>query len=253
MENSIYIGKVFHGRHQPFEHKFQYGVFSLFLDLDDLPALSKNLKFFSFNRWNILGFYNKDHGARDGSDMRPWIENAAQEKNIDIKDGKIFVLFFSRLWGYVFNPITIYFCYNIDNQLKAIVYEVKNTFGQQHAYLIPIDDKHKAGERISQQCQKIFHVSPFIQMDCTYHFKLKEPGEDLDVAIHQFQPDGKILTATWDGKRKPFTDSEILKTVFKHPVMTFKVIAGIHWEALKLWIKGAKYIKKPPLPEKDIS
>lgn len=248
--NSIYIGKVFHERHMPFNHKFTYNVFSVFVNIDDLPKLNSTLKYFSFNRWNVLSLYNKDHAKRDGSDIRPWIEQAGYEKGIDLKNTQIFMLGFPRLWGFVFNPITILFCYDVDNSLKAILYEVKNTFGQQHGYLEAITDDEKI---IKQEAQKVFHVSPFIQMDCTYKFRLKAPDTKLDVAIHQFQPDGKILTANWNGDQKPLTDAQILKAVLTHPLMTFKVVAGIHWEALKLWIKGAKYIPKQPLPEKDVS
>ncbi len=250
--NSLYIGKVFHERHetdgQPFGHKFTYRVFTLWINLDDLEPLSQKLKYFSFNKWNILSVWNKDHGARDGSDIRSWIERAAKDKNIDVQ--KIYMLGFARLWGYVFNPLTIYYCYDSNESLSAILYQVKNTFRQQHGYLIPVEDHD---DWIKQSTQKVFHVSPFIQMDCEYNFRLKVPDDKLDVAIHQFQPDSKILTATWDGQAIPLTDSNILKTVLKHPLMTLKVIVGIHWEALRLWLKGAKYIPVPLLPKKDVS
>lgn len=248
--NSLYIGKVFHKRHMPFEHAFTYRVFTLLLDLDDVPNLSKRIKFFSFNRFNLFSIHEKDHANRDGKPIRPWIEEAAKAKNIDLSNGKIYMLVFPRILGYVFNPITVYFCYGSDQKLKAVLHQVKNTFGEQHGYLLPVEAEQPL---IKQECEKIFHVSPFIHMDCEYKFRFAEPEEKLDFAIHQFQPEGKILTATWEGQRKDLNDKHLLKTLVTHPLLTLKIIVGIHWEALKLWIKGAKYISKPEPPTNAVS
>lgn len=250
-DNALYIGHVYHKRHQPFTHQFKYRVFTLWLDIDALPALAKRLKFFSFNRWNVTAIRNKDHARRDGSDIRPWIEEAAKDKGIDLQGGRIFMLTFPRLWGFVFNPLTIFYCYDRDSVLRGILHQVKNTFGEQHGYFLPVEEVKD--DLIRQSCDKVFHVSPFIQMDCRYDFVLKEPDEKLDAAIHQFQPDGKILTATWTGRRQALTDWNVFKAVCMHPLMTLKVIAAIHWEALLLWGKGAKYISKPEPPARDVS
>jgi len=249
MKNSLYIGKVFHKRHIPFEHAFTYRVFTLLLDIDNFPKL----KTFSHNRFNLFSLFDKNHGPRDGSALRPWVEAACAAKNIDITDGKIFMLTFPRIFGYVFNPITVYYCTDAKGALKAILYQVKNTFDEQHIYCLPVVE----GENpIKQTALKNFHVSPFIHMDCEYRFTLQEPGERLQLAIHQFETMGeceKILTATWDGKREELNDKALLKTLLTHPLLTFKIITGIHWEALKLVIKGAKYISKPTPPAKEIS
>lgn len=249
MKNSLYTGWVYHARHRPFFHEYRYKVFSVLCDLDDMPQA----KFFSTNRWNILSLYNKDHGPRDGSSLRLWIEKAAQDKGIDLASGQIFFLCFPRLWGFVFNPLSVFFCTGPDGALKAILYQVKNTFGQQHGYLL----ETASTDKIEQSCEKVFHVSPFIQMRCRYHFHLREPSEKLGIAIIQEEwKNGawhKILTATWDGTREDLTDKTILKAVALHPLMTVKVVAAIHWQALKLWLKGARYIKKPPLPETEIT
>lgn len=242
----LYIGKVFHKRHIPFEHDFTYKVFTLLLDLDDLPKL----KTLSYNRFNIFSLHNKDHGPRDGSALRPWIESAARSKNIDIEGGKIFMLTFPRILGYVFNPLTVYFCTDKTGTLKAVMHQVKNTFREQHSYLMPVEQNN---EIIKQEHDKVFHVSPFIQMDCEYRFRFKAPEDVLDFAIHQFTPQGKILTATWDGRRTELTDKALLKTLITHPLLTLKVILGIHWEALRLVLKGAKYISKPQPPANPIS
>ena len=249
-ENCLYIGKVFHKRHIPFEHAFTYRVFTVLVDLDELPELSKCLKWLSFNRFNLFSLYNKDHARRDGSEIRPWIETAARAKNIDIEGGKIYMLTFPRVLGYVFNPITLYFCYNRDGALKAVLHQVKNTFGEQHGYLLPVQNNE---DIVKQECAKIFHVSPFIQMDCEYKFRFRAPEDTLDLSIHQFTADGKILTALWDGTRQKLSDRNLLKTLITHPFLTLKIIIGIHVEALHLWRKGAKYIPKPAPPDKEIT
>ncbi|MEM7651250.1 MAG: DUF1365 domain-containing protein, partial [Pseudomonadota bacterium] len=184
-QSCLYIGKVFHKRHIPFEHAFTYRVYTLLVDLDDLPNIAKRLKLFSLNSFNLFGINFKDHAKRDGSAIRPWIEAAAKEKNIDIKGGKIFMLTFPRLLGYVFNPLTLYYCYDKKGALKAVLHQVKNTFGGQHGYLLEVENPD---EIIKQECDKIFHVSPFIHMDCEYRFRFKAPEEILDFAIHQFTP-----------------------------------------------------------------
>lgn len=266
LKNGLYRGHVYHKRHAPFQHQFRYKVFTVLVDLDELDAPeyapakhtdvknNKKCRFLSFNRWNVLSLHRQDHGPRDGSPIRPWIERAALEKDIDLRGGKIFMLTFPRLWGYIFNPLTLYFCYDQSGTLRAVLYQVKNTFGGQHGYLLATEKQNgQTREPLRQSAQKIFHVSPFIQMDCRYDFILREPDKTLDIAIHQFQENGKILTATWKGTRMDLTDKAILRAVSAHPFLGFKIIAGIHWEALKLWIKGAKYNPEPPPPKQDIS
>ena len=251
-KNAIYTGEVYHKRHTPFEHDFKYQVYTMWINVDELDNSAPTPKYFSFNKWNLLSLNLKDHGPRDGSKIRPWIEAAAKEKNIDIIGGKIYMLCFPRVLGYVFNPLTVYFCYNKGNELKAILHQVKNTFGGQHGYLLPVEE---ATENIKQDVDKIFHVSPFIQMESHYHFIIKEPSENgFHVAIHQTIPQGKILTATWNGTNATvFNSSNLIKIFLSIPLLSFKVMAGIHWQALKLWLKGAKFIPSPPLPDKDIS
>lgn len=247
----LYTGEVYHGRHMPFRHHFRYRVFGLWADLDRLDDLGQRLKLFSYNRFNVLSFRDRDHGPRDGSPLRPWIEDAARARGLDIGGGRIDILTFPRLWGYAFNPITLFACRKRTGELAAILYQVKNTFGEQHGYMLEaLPDAHGT---VRQSCRKVFHVSPFIGMDCRYHFTFRLPDERLAFSIRQETPDGKILTASWKGVRKPLTDSGIAAEILRNPVMTWKVIAGIHWEALQLWRKGARYIRKPALPSEDIS
>lgn len=249
-ENCIYKGLVYHARHKPFFHDYTYRVFGFFVDLDSLNKLHKSLKLFSLNSWNMTSLYNKDHGGRDGKNIKKWVIDSAQTLQVDLTDHRIYMLAFPRLWGYVFNPITIFFCYDQKGKLSHTLYEVKNTFGEQHAYLLPAESEKTI---IQQEKGKNFHVSPFMHMDCRYVFRFEAPGEILNFAIHQFDDEGKLLTATWNGKKHPLCDSNILKTVLTMPLMTLKVITSIHWQALRLWLKGLKYIPKPQKPSEDIS
>ena len=249
-KSGLYIGHVFHKRHKPFTHSFKYRVFSLFSDLQEMSTLSEKLRLFSYNKFNLMSFYDKDHGPRNGKSLYDWVVNVARDKNIDIDGGKVYFLGFPRILGYVFNPISLYFLYDKKHVLQAVLYQVKNTFGEQHCYLAPLDTPGKI-EKHSHQ--KMFHVSPFMEMEAEYKFTLQEPDEMLSFAIHQFDKAGKLLTATWDGKKASLTDKTILKTFITHPLLTLKIIGGIHWEALRLWVKGAKYIPKPHQKEQDIT
>ncbi len=241
MISSIYNGKVIHKRFKPKEHFFKYSVFSLLIDLSELNQLDKEIKFFSFNKFNLISFYEKDHGNRDGSPLVDWVKKNLDGNNIHFKDIKIKLLCYPRIFGYVFNPLSVFFIYNSNEKLISILYEVKNTFGEQHTYIFKVDDDVKL---FQHNCSKKFHVSPFIEMDCNYFFRILKPEDKMSVIIDQYQANEKILYASQDGKRADFNSKELLKSYLKHPLMTFKIISAIHFEAFKLWTKGIKFIKK---------
>ena len=241
MTSSIYNGTVIHKRFQPKNHFFKYSVFSLLIDLSEIEILNKRIKFFSFNSFNIISFYEKDHGQRDGSSLVEWVKKNLDQNNINYKDIRIKLLCYPRILGYVFNPLSVFFVYDSNEKLIAILYEVKNTFGEQHTYIFKIKND---ANFFQHNCSKKFHVSPFIEMNCNYFFKILKPGEKMSVIIDQYQLDEKILYASQDGKRVDFTSKELLKSYLKHPLMTFKIISAIHYEAFKLWTKGIKFIKK---------
>ena len=241
MISSIYNGKVIHKRFKPKEHFFKYSVFSLLIDLSELNQLDKEIKFFSFNKFNLISFYEKDHGSRDGSSLVAWVKKNLEANNIHFKDIKIKLLCYPRIFGYVFNPLSVFFIYNSNEKLISILYEVKNTFGEQHTYIFKVDDDLKL---FQHNCSKKFHVSPFIEMDCNYFFRILNPGDKLSVVIDQYDQDGKILFASQDGKKSDLTSKNLMNSYLKHPLMTFKIISAIHFEAFKLWIKGIKFIKK---------
>lgn len=237
----IYIGSVIHKRFKPKKHFFKYNVFSLFLDLDEINELDQKIPFFSYNKFNILSFFDKDHGYRDGSSIKDWLIHVLQKKNISTINIKIKILCYPRIFGYVFNPLSIFFIYDADSNPIAILYEVKNTFGEQHTYVFKIDIKNK---QILNNCKKKFYVSPFMDLESKYFFKVLIPNERLSVIIDQRDKEGKLLFASQDGERVKLSSKNLLKSYLKHPLMTLKIISAIHYEALKLWIKGIKLVKK---------
>ncbi|MDC2970335.1 DUF1365 domain-containing protein [Candidatus Pelagibacter sp.] len=241
MTSSIYNGTVIHKRFKPKIHFFKYNIFSLLIDLYELEELDKKIKFFSFNKFNLISFYEKDHGNRDGSSLIQWVKKNLKENNINSKDIKIKLLCYPRIFGYVFNPLSVFFIYDSSDKLISILYEVKNTFGEQHTYIFKVEDNTKFFEH---NCSKKFHVSPFIEMNCNYFFRILKPGEKISIIIDQYQLDEKILYASQDGKRVNFNTKELIKSYLKHPLMTFKIISAIHYEAFKLWTKGIKIIQR---------
>ena len=237
----IYSGNVVHKRFKPKIHFFKYKVFSLLIDLSELELLDKNLKIFSYNKFNIISFYDRDHGARDGSSIKEWVIDNLKKNNIDNENIQIKLLCYPRIFGYVFNPLSVFYIYDNNSNLISVLYEVKNTFGEQHTYIFKTDIDQNL---IQHTCKKKFHVSPFIEMDCIYFFRLLKPGKNISVIIDQNDKEGKILYASQDGVRSEMTNANFIKSYLKHPLMTFKIILAIHFEAFKLWKKGIKFIKK---------
>ena len=239
--SSIYNGTVIHKRFKPKVHFFKYKVFSILIDISEINLLHKNLKIFSYNRFNIISFYDVDHGPRDGTSVKEWVIKNLKDNQIDTKDIKIKLLCYPRIFGFVFNPLSVFYVYNLEGQLISILYEVKNTFGEQHTYIFKV---LKDSNLIQNNCSKKFHVSPFIEMNCNYFFRLLKPGNKISVIIDQYDSEDKILYASQDGIRSDFNTKNLIKSYLKHPIMTFKIIIAIHYEAFKLWAKGIKFIKK---------
>ena len=236
MNYCIYNGEVNHTRFKPVKHFLNYKTFSLFIDLDEIEQLDKSISIFSHNKFNIFSFYNKDHGDRDGNCLKKWVISNLQKYKIEGNISKIKILCYPRIFGYVFNPLSIFYCYEND-KLKSIFYEVKNTFNEQHTYIFKVTKN----EKIEQKCKKKFYVSPFMDMNTYYNFKLLNPNERLSVFIKQTDNSGTVLTATQVGDKKEFSFKQLLINFFKYPLMTFKIISSIHFEAFLLWKKGAIY------------
>jgi DUF1365 family protein len=233
MSSALYAGKVVHARLRPKRHKLVYRVFSLVLDLDEIGALSRKLKLFGHNRAAVFSFHDKDHGDGAGN-LRGWVEAQLGAAGIVLAAPKITLLCYPRIFGYVFNPITVWFCADGD-ELKAILYEVHNTFGERRTYVIRVAPGANA---IEQTCSKELYVSPFVPMECAYAFHIEPPGEKVLVSIDETDPQGLLLKASFSGMRQPLTDATLLRALFAYPLMTLKVTAAIHWEAMKLFLKG---------------
>ena len=240
MISCIYNGTVIHKRFKPKIHFFKYKVFSLLIDLSELDNLDKKIGFFSYNKFNLISFFDKDHGDRDGSSVISWVKKNLKENDVNCENIRIKLLCYPRIFGYVFNPLSIFYVYDKNDKLISLLYEVKNTFGEQHTYIFKI----KENNLLKHNCEKKFHVSPFIEMNCSYFFRTLKPADKISIIIDQYQLNEKILYASQDGKRTDFTTSELIKSYLKHPLMSFKVIAAIHFEAFKLWTKGIRFIQK---------
>ena len=247
----VYVGEVMHHRLRPMSHKFTYRTFTFFLDLDEIPAIAERSRLFANEKAGIFSWRAKDHGPRDGSPIRPWVENHLRRGGFEPEGWRIFALCLPRMLGYVFNPLTTYYCYDPAGHLAAMLYEVKNTFGDQHGYLIPVAPG--ANGPVTHACNKGFHVSPFIAMHARYHFKLHQPDEKISLVIRETLDNEDLLVASQSGQRRSITDAALARLLVSHPLMTLKIIAGIHWEALHLWRKGATYIPRANPPVRDVT
>jgi DUF1365 family protein len=232
----MYLGEVMHHRLRPRRHRFVHRVAYLLLDLDRLTELDRRLRLFSYNGPNLVAFCDRDHGPRDGSPLRPWARIAGH--GIEMSLGRILLLCMPRFLGHVFNPISVYYCFDRDGRLSAIICEVKNTFGEQHAYVLPVDAARRPSQGIIRQsCDKNLYVSPFMEMTARYQFRLQPPGgERLSVTIAEQVETEPTLVASLGGQRRPLTDLQLLLAYLRRP--THKVMALIHWQALRLWLKG---------------
>jgi DUF1365 family protein len=245
-DSFLYTGTVLHRRIKPKAHKLRYRVFWTLLDLDELPALDKTLRLFSLERFNLFGFYTADHGNGSAVPLRAQAEKHLAAAGIGLDGGAIRLLCMPRILGFVFNPISVYYCYHRNGALKALLYEVHNTFGQRHSYLIPVDAV--ASEPLEQQCLKAFYVSPFMDMDIAYRFRVQPPSDRVTLVIESADAQGPVLIASLAGTRQALTDTALLRAFVSFPLMTLKVVAGIHWEATKLWLKGMRLRPRPPAP-----
>lgn len=249
-ESCLYVGKVMHARMKPVRHQFTYRVFSLFADLEALPDICRRSRLLSFNRLNVLSFLERDHGDGAG-DLAAWVRRHLKGAGFRA-DGRIFVQCYPRLWGYAFNPLSVYYCYDADGRLEAVMHQVNNTFGERHSYLLGVDRTDETSP-IRQTCTKELYVSPFNPMDHRYDFTVHDPGARYAIHIRESDQEGDVLVATFNARRRPLNDRALAAAVAGHPLMTLKVIAAIHWEALRLWRKGVPAQKRPPAPPTAVS
>ena len=238
MRSAIYRGAVVHTRLSPRRHRLRYSVFSMLFDLDELDDLDRRFIPFGYNRAAPLAFYDADHGPTDGTPLRPWVEARMREAGVTPDGGAIRLLCFPRILGYVFNPLSVYYCYRRDESIAAVLYEVCNTFGERHTYVIAAGrDNYPV---LRQAADKCFYVSPFIDMQARYHFRIAAPEDNVNIAIREDDRHGPILAATFRGERVPLNARALWAALGGFPLQSLKVIVGIHWEALKMWTKGFK-------------
>lgn len=238
--SAIYCGTVMHRRVRPKAHFLRYGVFYLLLDLDELPGL--NLRLLGIERAAPLSFRARDHGDGSG-DLKRWVADSLGQAQITGELGRVMLMAFPRVFGFVFNPISVYFCYAPAGALMATLYEVNNTFGGRHTYVL--EAKPNAAGTVRQNCAKRLYVSPFNDVSGEYRFAVRPPAEKVALSIDQQDAEGHLLQAAFAGRRHDLTDLGLLRVMVVYLLLTLKVVAGIHWEALKLWLKGVPLHKRP--------
>lgn len=238
--SKLYVGSVMHRRLAPRRHYFRYRAFWFFLDLDELPLLGRRLRWFSYNKANLFSVYDRDHGGGEAISLAQQIRNEA--KAAGLAADKVFVLLMPRILGYSFNPLSTFFCYDAAGRLSAIRYEVHNTFGGRHTYLLPVENTQGV---VKQSCRKRFYVSPFLDMALRYDFRITLPGEQISIGITAASPERVMLCAALSGESRALNDGALLRLFFAIPLLTLKVITAIHWQAFKLWRKGLRIFPRP--------
>lgn len=241
MMGDLYVGQVMHRRLRPRVHQLTYRLFAMLLDLDRIDELAGTLRLFSRNRFNLLSFRDADYGDGSGTPLRQQVEVHLARIGIH-RAGRIRLLTMPRLFGFAFNPLSLFYCEDRAGRLVAILYEVHNTFGERHVYVLPIDAD---GDALRQQADKAFHVSPFLPMGLDYRFRASRPDDRLKLGITVSDREGPLLIAVQSLRRRALSDRAILRVVAAMPLMTFKVVAGILWEAARLWLKGLSVHRYP--------
>ncbi len=245
MNSAAYRAQTTHRRVQAGAHCFTYSLFYLLLDIDNIAQDTAGLRFLSHNKFNLFSFHDDDHGG--DQPLRAWAEDAFVKAGVNIDGGRIELLALPRLLGFAFNPISLLFGFDKSGTLAGVIYEVRNTFGEKHSYVTP----YRAGEK--QRVRKIFHVSPFFDVCGEYRFQVRPPNERLALVVENIT--GGVLehVATLNGRRARLSDWALIRAFFGLPLMTVGVVTSIHWQALKLWLRGARYRPKPPPPAQSIS
>ncbi len=246
MNSRMFDCTVMHHRLEPLKHRFVYNIFMFYLDLDELDELDSGLTFFSSRRFNLFALRGRDHLTFGRSSIRDNIKEYLKSAGIDAC-GKIFLLTNLRTAGYVFNPVSFYFCFDEKGDPVCVVPEVGNTFGELKPYLLK-RDSFRSGMFRERQV-KYFYVSPFFDLDTTFEFQLRVPGETLSIRIDDYTDGKKAFASSLTGTERPLTDFNLLRCFFRIPFVTLKVIALIHLNAGLLYLKRLPYHKKSDNPE----
>jgi DUF1365 family protein len=241
----IIFGRVSHKRLFPKVNAFNYGIYYLSLPLSQINQTLEN-KYFKYNRWGFLSFYDKDHGSRDSDDLRKWAQNILTLHDVKNADGEIVLVTMPRVFGYVFNPVSFWYCHDKAQKLRAVICEVNNTFDQTHSYICAHDDGREITGDDIMTGQKVFHVSPFMEREGNYRFRFSQSSEKLAAWIDYYDGEGqkKLLTAL-SGDYSKLNVENASRAFWRYPLVTFKSIFLIHWQAVKLFAKKCEYVPKP--------
>jgi uncharacterized protein len=237
VKSAIYAGQVFHRRFRPRAHHLRYNLFQCLFDLDEIDHIAARCHLFSRNRFNLFSFHDGDFGDRSGRPLRPQIEELVRRTGQEPDGGPIRLLTMPRMLGHVFNPLSVWFCHRRDGSLATIIYEVTNTFKERHSYVIPVPSGEARAQLIRQACDKAFYVSPFMDIDMRYDFTVEPPMERTRVVVAGGDGEGPLIVAAFQGTRRELGDGALLAAFLRHPLLSLKVVAGIHVEALWLFLK----------------
>jgi|SRR5579872_1233067 len=246
---SLYVGKTTHARKGAHVHRFTYGLYQLLVDVDGIDEAFTRLLLLRKGRFGVFSFAEQDHGARDGAPLRPWVEGTLAAAGLAATAARIRLLCFPRVLGFVFNPLSIFFVEDARGRLEAVIYEVNNTFGDTHAYVAPASGA--ACER--QEADKQLFVSPFYGVEGRYRFLITPPADTFNLVITKSLGGEADFTATLSAAERALTDAALAGLFFRMPLMTMGVVAGIHWQALRLWLKGAPLAARPTGPRAGAS
>ena len=240
---ALYDVIVVHRRLRPVEHDQRYALPDALVDVARLDELDRAARLFSYNRFNLFSIRDRDHGPGDGTPLAEHVARLTDAAGLAGEVTRVELLCLPRMLGYVFNPLSVYFCYGRGGEVRLILYEVSNTFGERKTYVVPASPGQDGA--IRQAAGKRLYVSPFNHPDGRYDFTIAPPGERVRVGVALSRERQAVLSAHLVGRRRPFDDHGLARTFARHPALTWKVIGGIHWEALKLWRKGLRPVPRP--------
>ncbi len=242
----IYSGTVVHKRLSPKQHGFAYRVFALCLDVDEIDRMDQGLRLFSRNRRNVVSFRDADVGEAGAESVALKARRLLASAGFAHFGARIELVCYPRILGYVFNPLSVYFCMDADGQIGAVIYEVTNTFGERKSYVVEAGARTRAG--LMQSCAKELYVSPFTGALGRYSFHVVPPSDRIVVGIALREGERPILKTHFRGDRMPLSDRAIARMLARHSLMTLKVIGAIHYEAARLWAKGIPLVQKHASP-----
>lgn len=249
MTARLYRGEVAHARHRPVRNAFRYPVFFLRFRIDRMDDLA--VAGLSVDRFNLTSVHRRDHGPRDGSDLERWVRDLLRREGCDHADGSVWLQTFPRVLGYVFNPVSFWLCHDRQERLRAVLCEVSNTFGERHNYLLTHPDGRPIESGDWLEARKAFHVSPFFPVDGGYRFRFSDDGTRAHFRIDYGDDGGTLLATSIAGEGRALTGTGLARCILAQPFMTAVVMARIHWQALRLWLKGAPFFRKPALPAQE--